>query len=113
MDDVGKVLVAKPATAALIVPAEGDHVAAVGENRKLLIFPLAQVPEMARGKGVRLQKYRDGGLSDAKVFYLGQGLDLERLRRADIWRWAERFTGLDRQPRRSRAPAAKRIPQEQ
>jgi topoisomerase-4 subunit A len=72
----GKLLltVAKPTTAALIVPAEGDHVAAIGENRKLLIFPLAQLPEMARGKGVRLQKYRDGGLSDAKVFYLGQGL---------------------------------------
>jgi topoisomerase-4 subunit A len=72
----GKLLltVAKPATAALIVPADGDHVAVIGENRKLLIFPLAQMPEMARGKGVRLQKYRCGGLSDAKVFYLGQGL---------------------------------------
>jgi topoisomerase-4 subunit A len=72
----GKLLltVGKPATAALIVPAEGDHVAAIGENRKLLVFPLAQLPGMARGKGIRLQKYRDGGLSDAKVFYLDQGL---------------------------------------
>jgi topoisomerase IV subunit A len=72
----GKLLliVGKPATAALILPADGDHVAAIGENRKLLIFPLAQLPEMARGKGVRLQRYRDGGLSDAKVFYLDQGL---------------------------------------
>ena len=72
----GKLLltVGKPATAALIVPADGDHVAAIGENRKLLIFPLAQLPEMARGKGVRLQKYRDGGLSDAKVFRLTDGL---------------------------------------
>ena len=72
----GKLLltVGKPATAALIVPADGDHVAAIGENRKLLVFPLAQLPGMARGKGVRLQKYRDGGLSDAKVFYLDQGL---------------------------------------
>ncbi len=72
----GKLLltVGKPATAALIVPADGDHVAAIGENRKLLIFPLAQLPEMARGKGVRLQRYRDGGLNDAKVFHLGQGL---------------------------------------
>ncbi|MGH6858255.1 MAG: DNA topoisomerase IV subunit A, partial [Methylocella sp.] len=59
---------------ALIVPADGDHVAAIGENRKLLVFPLAQLPEMPRGKGVRLQKYRDGGLSDAKVFYLREGL---------------------------------------
>ena len=72
----GKLLltVGKPGTAALIVPAEGDHVAAIGENRKLLVFPLAQLPGMARGKGVRLQKYRDGGLSDTKVFYLDQGL---------------------------------------
>ncbi|MFZ8940633.1 MAG: DNA topoisomerase IV subunit A, partial [Gemmobacter sp.] len=41
----------------------GDHVAVVGENRKLLVFPLSELPEMARGKGVRLQKYKDGGLS--------------------------------------------------
>jgi topoisomerase IV subunit A len=72
----GKLLlnVAKPASAALIVPADGDHVAVIGENRKLLIYPLVQLPEMARGKGVRLQKYRDGGVSDAKVFYLKEGL---------------------------------------
>jgi len=54
--------------------AIGDHVAVVGENRKLLVFPLEELPEMARGKGVRLQKYRDGGLSDAVVFTLGEGL---------------------------------------
>ena len=47
-----------------IVPEGADHVAAVGDNRKLLIFPLAELPEMTRGKGVRLQKYKDGGLSD-------------------------------------------------
>jgi topoisomerase-4 subunit A len=72
----GKLLlnVDKPAQAALIIPAEGDHVAVIGENRKLLIFPLAQLPEMPRGKGVRLQKYRDGGISDAKVFSLKEGL---------------------------------------
>ena len=63
----------KPAAAALIVPAEGDHVAVIGENRKLLIFPLEQLPEMPRGKGVRLQKYKDGGVSDAKVFALSEG----------------------------------------
>jgi topoisomerase-4 subunit A len=66
--------VRKPASAALTVPAEGDHVGVIGENRKLLIFPLVQLPEMARGKGVRLQRYRDGGISDAKVFYLKEGL---------------------------------------
>jgi topoisomerase-4 subunit A len=55
-------------------PIEGDHVAAVGENRKMLVFPLADLPEMGRGKGVRLQKYKDGGLSDLKTFSLEDGL---------------------------------------
>ena len=55
-------------------PVTGDHVAAVGENRKVLIFPLTELPEMARGKGVRLQKYKDGGLSDATTFALEEGL---------------------------------------
>ena len=59
---------------ALIVPADGDHAAVIGENRKLLVFPLLQVTEMARGKGVRLQKYKDGGIADAKVFALAAGL---------------------------------------
>jgi topoisomerase-4 subunit A len=63
-----------PAKASLIVPAEGDHVATIGENRKLLIFPLSQLPEMARGKGVRLQRYKDGGLADARIFKLADGL---------------------------------------
>ena len=52
----------------------GDTVAVVGENRKLLVFPLAELPEMARGKGVRLQKFKDGGLSDATTFRLADGL---------------------------------------
>ena len=56
------------------IPAAGDHVATIGENRKLLVFPLDQVPEMARGKGVRLQRYKDGGLSDARVFALADGM---------------------------------------
>ncbi|MGL5116949.1 MAG: DNA topoisomerase IV subunit A, partial [Beijerinckiaceae bacterium] len=60
--------------AVLAVPAAGDHVAIVGENRKLLVFPLSETPEMGRGKGVRLQKYKDGGVSDAKVFVLADGL---------------------------------------
>ena len=60
--------------AALCVPAQGDHVAIVGENRKLLVFPLDQVPELARGAGVILQRYRDGGLADARVFRLADGL---------------------------------------
>jgi topoisomerase-4 subunit A len=55
-------------------PVAGDHVAVVGENRRLLVFPLADLPEMARGKGVRLQRYKDGGLSDVTTFALAQGL---------------------------------------
>jgi topoisomerase IV subunit A len=60
--------------ARLIVPVEGDMVATIGENRKLLVFPLAQLPEMTRGKGVRLQKFKDGGLSDLKTFANPAGL---------------------------------------
>jgi topoisomerase-4 subunit A len=52
----------------------GDSVAVVGDNRKVLVFPLAELPEMAKGKGVRLQKYKDGGLSDATTFVLASGL---------------------------------------
>ena len=62
------------ARTALCRRVTGDHVAVVGENRKMLVFPLADLPEMARGKGVRLQKYKDGGLSDATTFVLAQGL---------------------------------------
>jgi topoisomerase-4 subunit A len=60
--------------AAVCRPVAGDHVAVVGDNRKLLVFPLADLPEMAKGKGVRLQKYKDGGLSDAITFTLADGL---------------------------------------
>ena len=60
--------------AALVRPIKGDAVAVVGDNRKLLVFPLAELPEMAKGKGVRLQKYKDGGLSDATTFTLADGL---------------------------------------
>ena len=60
--------------AAVCVLADGDHVALIGTNRKLLVFPLEQVPEMARGAGVILQRYRDGGLGDAKVFSMAEGL---------------------------------------
>ncbi|HXE24866.1 MAG TPA: DNA gyrase C-terminal beta-propeller domain-containing protein, partial [Roseiarcus sp.] len=66
--------VAAPATAALIVPASGDHVAVIGQNRKLLVFPISQLNQMARGKGTRLQRYKDGGVSDARVFALREGL---------------------------------------
>jgi topoisomerase IV subunit A len=66
--------VGMPDEAKLVVPVSGDHVAVVGENRKLLVFPLAQIPEMNRGKGVRLQRYKDGGISDVKFFTMAEGL---------------------------------------
>ena len=58
----------------LCVPAQGDHVAMVGTNRRLLVFPLNQVPELQRGAGVQLQKYADAKLADAKVFVMAEGL---------------------------------------
>ena len=67
--------------AQVCVPAEGDSVAVVGENRKLLIFPLSELPVMERGRGVLLQRYKDGGLSDATVFTWDEGL---------MWRAGER-----------------------
>jgi len=57
-----------------VAPVEGDSVAVIGENRKLLLFPLKELPEMPRGKGVRLQRYKEGGLADAKVFKKKEGL---------------------------------------
>ncbi len=63
-----------PDEAARLVFVDGDHVAIIGENRKMLVFPLEQVPEMSRGKGVRLQRYKDGGVSDMKTFALAGGL---------------------------------------
>jgi topoisomerase-4 subunit A len=60
--------------AALIRFVKGDHVAVVGDNRKLLVFPLDQLPAMTRGKGVILQRYKDGGLADLKTFNLADGL---------------------------------------
>ncbi|KNY34725.1 DNA topoisomerase IV subunit A [Agrobacterium sp. SUL3] len=66
--------VSMPDEAKLAVPVTGDHVAVVGENRKLLAFPLSQVPEMSRGKGVRLQRYKDGGVIDVKCFAVAEGL---------------------------------------
>jgi topoisomerase IV subunit A len=66
--------VSPPDQACAIAPADGELVATVGENRKMLVFPIDQVPEMARGRGVRLQRHKDGGLSDIKVFAAQKGL---------------------------------------
>src|SRR5438128_5701973 len=66
--------VTPPDAARAVAIVTGELVASIGENRKMLIFPLDQVPEMARGRGVRLQRYKDGGLSDLKTFMAEQGL---------------------------------------
>ena len=60
--------------AAACTPADGDMVAVVGENRKLVIFPLEELPEMSRGRGTILQRYKDGGLSDITTFMRAEGL---------------------------------------
>ena len=60
--------------AAVCVPANGDHVAVVGLNRKLIIFPIGELPEMSRGRGVIMQRYNKSSISDAKVFNLSDGL---------------------------------------
>ena len=69
------------AEAAVCAAVEGDTVAVVGDNRKLLLFALDELPVMARGRGVILQRYRDGGLADAKLFTAAEGL---------TWRSGER-----------------------
>ena len=61
-------------TALICKPVVGDYVATVGQNRKVLIFPIDELPVMSRGKGVRMQKYKDGGLNDATTFHFIDGL---------------------------------------
>ena len=56
------------------IAPEHDHIAVVGDNRKLVIFALEELPLMARGQGVTLQRYRDGGLSDATTLTLADGI---------------------------------------
>jgi topoisomerase-4 subunit A len=68
------------AEAAVCRFVQGDHVAAVGDNRKMLIFPIAELPEMAKGQGNYLQRYKDGGLLDATTFTWKEGLKDENNR---------------------------------
>ncbi len=63
-----------PDEACAIALLQGELVATIGENRKLVVFPLEQLPEMGRGRGVRLQRFKDGGLSDVKTFKGADGL---------------------------------------
>jgi topoisomerase-4 subunit A len=90
------------AEAAACAPADGDAVAVLGDNRKLLIFPLAEVPRRSRGRGVILQRYRDGGLADVKVFSLAEGLACRRGERTrtftDLEPWLGRRAQAGRLP---------------
>ena len=83
-------------------PAEGDHAAIVGQNRRLLIFPLNEIPEMTRGKGVILQRYKDGSLADVKTFNLVDGLSWrmgEKTRtERDLLAWQGRRGSAGRMP---------------
>jgi len=97
------ILVLKPGEEwAACEPVKGDHVAVIGENRKLLVFPLDQLPEMPRGTGVQLQKYKDGGLSDVKTFALAAGLTWrigEKLRvETRLAEWLGARAGVGRLP---------------
>ena len=85
-----------------VVPEGADSIAALSEGRKLLIFPIDQVPEMGRGRGVILQKYKDGGLSDLRVFKKANGLswasgDRERVE-TDIRDWIGKRAQAGRLP---------------
>ena len=82
-----------------------DHVAVVGDNRKLVVFNLEELPQLARGQGVTLQRYRDGGLSDATTFTLADGLSWtmggkEGRARAEgeMWQWKVARGGAGRMP---------------
>lgn len=66
--------VSSPDEACVCVPVQGEHVAVIGENRKMLVFWLGELNEMTRGKGNMLQRYKDGGLSDIRVFEKDNGL---------------------------------------
>ena len=88
--------------AVVCCPADGDHIAVVGQNRRLLVFPLNELPEMTRGKGVILQRYKDGLLADVKVFSLADGLSWqmgERTRtESDLLAWQGRRGSAGRMP---------------
>ena len=83
--------------------AEGDMVASVGMNRKLLVFPIDEVPEMTRGKGVILQRFKDGGLADVTVYFAEAGLSWKagggRTRtEADMSDWLGKRAGAGKMP---------------
>ena len=96
-----------PNEARAIATVTGDTVAVIGTNHKMVIFPIDQVPEMARGRGVRLQKYTSAALSDVATFDSKARPDLEGFRRPRSGHELEGIVRLARQPRRRRPPRAR------
>jgi topoisomerase IV subunit A len=88
--------------AAFCLPVAGDAVATIGSNRKLLVFPLEEVPTLQRGRGIAFQKYREGGLADVKLFTLADGLSWasgERTRtERDLTPWLAKRGSVGRLP---------------
>jgi topoisomerase-4 subunit A len=108
-----QVLSVGEAGAAACLPLDGDVLAVIGDNGKILVFPIAELPEMARGKGVKLQSYRQGGLRDAMVFSAEGGLAWTdaagRTRAWPEWReWQGKRAGAGRMAPRG-FPASKRF----
>ncbi len=85
-------------------PAAGDHIASLGENRKLLIFPIAELPEMNRGRGITLQKFKQGGLADVKVFALDQGLEVKTGSKSRVYAKAELKDWIGQRAQAGRLP---------
>ncbi len=82
--------ITEPEEAKVCVPVEGDHVATMGENRKMLVFGLDEMNEMVRGKGVILQRFKDGALADVRVFRKSEGLTwLDSAGRTYTLTWSE------------------------
>ena len=96
--------VAGDVEAAVCTDGAGDHVAVLGDNRKLLIFPAADLPEMTRGKGVILQKFRDGGLADVRVFTLADGLECRTGSRTRTFAAAELAGWIGKRAQAGRLP---------
>ena len=91
----GKQVLNAGAKGALIsLPLIGDHLAVIGDNGKILVFPTAELPEMPRGKGVKLQTYREGGLRDALVFDETAGMStIDASGRTRLWENWREFVG--------------------
>jgi topoisomerase-4 subunit A len=99
--------------AVVSLEAAGDHLAVIGDNGKVLIFPLAELPEMPRGKGVKLQSYREGALRDAAVFNAEDGASwTDAAGRTRVWAdwrdWLGRRAGAGRLAPKG-FPASKRF----